>query len=86
MGGGRHQGDEVIWKFGNSIQKQKLKFSVKKGRHRKGEMGMGMEGRARWTATSGGGITRKKFAATLRFTSSINTVNPIVSELDRTLQ
>ena len=22
---------------------------------------MGMEGRARWTATSGGGITRKKF-------------------------
>ena len=61
MGGGRHQGDQVIRKFGNSIQKQKEKFSVKKGRHRKGEMGMGMEGRARWTATSGGGITRKKF-------------------------
>ena len=57
-------GIKVIRKFKNSIQKQKGNSASK-------NLDLGLElglGREILTATSGGGITRKKFTATLQFT------------------
>ena len=60
MGGDRYQSNSKILKF-NSETKREIQRQLGLG------LGLGL-GRERWTATSGGGITRKKFAATLRFT------------------
>ena len=52
-------------------ENSEIQFRNKNGNSASKNLDLGLElglGREIWTATSGGGITRKKFAATLRFT------------------
>ena len=62
MGGDRYQSDSKIRKFNSETKKEN---SASKNLDLGLELGLGRE---IWTATSGGGITRKKFAATSQFT------------------